>query len=207
MRTSINRTWRTRWIYIGGVAWRLYERFHCVRAMVTSCRGILSTWRCAFYTVPRRRCRHRCRHRCPFTMGRQLSLNVDRVLRFYLPLHIHLYSLSVQKRMHYVPKPHVACCECREGYIIKALWMYLNSAIVYVPVIQLFGRWRVRSPHTDVCELVIFGSFGISSIMFSNLHNPSNMCGLGASHSAFRQVTGTDASRPLVMLHLIIPYT
>ena len=33
--------------------------------------------------------------------------------------------------------------------------------------------------------------------MFSNLHNPSNMCGLGASHSAFRQVTGTDASRPL----------
>ena len=43
--------------------------------------------------------------------------------------------------------------------------------------------------------------------MFSNLHNPSDMCGLGASHSAFRHVTGSDASRPLVMLHIMIPHT
>ena len=31
-------------------------------------------------------------------------------------------------------------------------------------------------------------------MMFSNLPNPSDMCGLGACHSAFRQVTGIDAT-------------
>ena len=82
--------------------------------------NIIDVAMCVLHSAPSAAWR-RCRHRCPFTMGRQSSLSVDRVLRFHLPLHLHLYSLSVQERMHYMPKPHVPCCECREGYIVSEL--------------------------------------------------------------------------------------
>ena len=82
--------------------------------------NIIDVAMCVLHSAPSA-ARRRCRYRCPFTMGRQSSLSVDRVLRFYLPLHLHLYSLTVQERIHYVPKPHVPNCECREGYIMNTL--------------------------------------------------------------------------------------
>ena len=53
-----SRTWPTRWIYIGDVVWRLYERFRRIRAMVTAAvahyqrgRGDVHS---TVYTMPRR---------------------------------------------------------------------------------------------------------------------------------------------------------
>ena len=95
-----------------------------------------------------------------------------------------------------VTQPSHTCHAVSAGKRIWALCdMYLNSVIVYLPVIQLFGRWQVQEPHADIWELIIVGKFCTSYIMFSNVPDPSDTCGLGACHSAFRQVTGTGATR------------
>ena len=114
-----SRTWRTRWIYIGGVAWRLYERFCRICYMVTAAVAHYQWGRGDVRCIQSRTCACtpcRFRHAC------------------------------ITWSQGHPPKPHVPCCECREGYIMNPFWRYLNSVIV----IQLFGRWLVQPTNTEI---------------------------------------------------------
>ena len=63
---------------------------------------------------------------------------------------------------------------------MNPLLMYLNSAMTFVPVIQLFGRCWVR----------------VSGNLYEHFVDVSELGDdVGACHSAFRLVTGTGATR------------
>ena len=81
---------------------------------------------------------------------------------------------------------------------MNPLLMYMKSAIVYAPVIQLFFD------SADIWDLIIFGTVCTSSIMLANLHDPKDTWGLGACHSAFLLVL---TPHPHIMFHRFIQHT
>ena len=87
--------------FIGGVAWRLYERFSRIRAMVTAA---VTRYQREHGDVRSTQCPGGAAGTTALSL--QSSLSVDRVLQFYLPLHLRPYALSVQARMLYYGTTH-----------------------------------------------------------------------------------------------------